>query len=139
LVQKQVNVEGMQFGQKANEVLQAAAEPIHRPRHHHVEINSTGWLDLVGNVGRELFEETGLDIGVCQIERGWTLVRAGGFVALMKRITANESAELLLAKNTQHLANQAQPEFSAVGVVRSLADVDPTPQFYIDYLMAEWW
>ena len=103
------------------------------------DINSTGWLDLVGNVGRELFEETGLDIGVCQVERGWTLVRAGGFVALMKRVTVNESGEQLLEKVTQHLANQAQPEFSAVGVVRSLADVDPaTPQFYVDYLMAEW-
>ena len=57
----------------------------------------------------------------------------------MKRVTVNESAEQLLEKVTQHLANQAQPEFSAVGVVRSLADVDPaTPQFYVDYLMAEW-
>jgi len=103
------------------------------------DINSTGRLDLVGNVGRELLEETGLDIGVCQVERGWTLVRAGGFVALMKRVTVSKSAEQLVAKITQHLTNQAQPEFSAVGVVRSLADVDPaTPQFYVDYLMAEW-
>jgi hypothetical protein len=57
----------------------------------------------------------------------------------MKRVTVNESAEQLLAKITHHLANQAQPEFSAVSVVRSPADVDPaTPQFYVDYLMAEW-
>jgi len=37
LVQKQVDAKRVQLGQEAHEVLQAAAEPIHRPRHHHVE------------------------------------------------------------------------------------------------------
>jgi 8-oxo-dGTP pyrophosphatase MutT (NUDIX family) len=103
------------------------------------DINSAGWLDLVANVGRELFEETGLDIGVCQVEPGWTLVHDGAFIALIKRVTVNESAERLLARITQHLVDQAQPEFSAVRVVRSPADVDPaTPRFYVKFLMAEW-
>ena len=36
-MQKQVDVEGMQFGQETNEVLKAAAESVHRPRHDHIE------------------------------------------------------------------------------------------------------
>jgi hypothetical protein len=96
-------------------------------------------LDLVGSVGRELREETGLDIGVCQVEPGWTLVRDGGFVALMKRVIVNESAERLRANIMHHLTNEAQPEFTAVRIVRRPADVDPvTPRFYVHYLMAEW-
>jgi 8-oxo-dGTP pyrophosphatase MutT (NUDIX family) len=96
------------------------------------DISSASMLDLAGSVGRELFEETGLDIGVCQVEPGWTLVRNGGFVALLKRVTVNESAERLRANIMHHLANEAQPEFTAVSIVRRLADVDPaTP-------LAEW-
>src|SRR5262249_28698708 len=41
------------------------------------DISSAGLLDLFGSVGRELFEETGLDIVSCQVEPGWTLVRDG--------------------------------------------------------------
>jgi 8-oxo-dGTP pyrophosphatase MutT (NUDIX family) len=52
------------------------------------DISSGGMLDLAGSVSRELFEETGLDIGACQVEPGWTLVRDGGFVALVKQTRA---------------------------------------------------
>jgi hypothetical protein len=41
-MQKQVDVEGVQLGQKANQVLQAPAKPIHRPGHHHVELALSG-------------------------------------------------------------------------------------------------
>lgn len=103
------------------------------------DISSTGMLDLAGNVGRELFEETGLDIGACQVEPGWTLVRDGGFVALMKSVTVDESAERLRANIMHHLANEARPEFTAVRIVRRPADIDPaTPRFFVEYLMTEW-
>jgi 8-oxo-dGTP pyrophosphatase MutT (NUDIX family) len=103
------------------------------------DISSASMLDLAGSVSRELFEETGLDIGVCQVEPGWTLVRDGGFVALMKRVRVNESAERLRANIMDHLANEAQPEFTAVRIVRSPADVDPaTPRFFVEYLTAKW-
>jgi 8-oxo-dGTP pyrophosphatase MutT (NUDIX family) len=99
------------------------------------DISAAGMLDLAGSVGRELFEETGLDIGVCQVEPGWTLVGDGGFVALMKRVRVNESAERLRANILDHLANQAQPEFTAVRIVRRPADVDPvTPRYFVEYL-----
>jgi 8-oxo-dGTP pyrophosphatase MutT (NUDIX family) len=103
------------------------------------DISSAGMLDLVGSLGRELFEETGLDIDVCQVEPGWTLVRDGGFVALIKRVIVNESAGRLRANIMHHLTNEGQPEFTAIRIVRGPADVDPvTPRFYVHYLMAEW-
>jgi hypothetical protein len=36
-----------------------------------------------------------------------------------------------------HLADEAQPEFTAVRIVRTPADVDPaTPRVFVKYLMA---
>jgi hypothetical protein len=103
------------------------------------DINSAGLLDLFGNLGRELFEETGLNIATCQVEPGWTLVRDGGFVALIKHVTANESAERLRVSILDHLAGEAPPELTAIRIVRGPADLDPaTPGFYVEYLMAEW-
>jgi 8-oxo-dGTP pyrophosphatase MutT (NUDIX family) len=103
------------------------------------DINSTGMIDLAGNLGRELFEETGVNIAVCQVEPSWTPVRDGGFLALIKHVTANESAERLRANIMDHLSGEAQPEFTSIRIVRRLADLDPTtPRFYIEYLMAEW-
>ena len=103
------------------------------------DISSAGMLDLVSSVGRELFEETGLDIDACEVEPGWTLVRDGQFVALIKRVMVNESAERLRATIMHHLANEAHPEFTTVRIVRRPADVDPvTSRFFAQYLMAEW-
>jgi 8-oxo-dGTP pyrophosphatase MutT (NUDIX family) len=103
------------------------------------DVNSLGMLDLVGNLSRELFEETGIDIALCQVEPRWTLVRDGGFLAVIKRLTADHSAVALRATIMDHLASQAQPEFTAVRIVRGPADLDPaTPRFYVEYLKAEW-
>jgi hypothetical protein len=38
LMQEQVDPQGVQFGEKADQVLQAAAQSIDRPSHHHVEL-----------------------------------------------------------------------------------------------------
>jgi hypothetical protein len=90
-------------------------------------------------VGRELLEETGLDIGACQVDPGWTLVLDGGNAVLVKRVTVKESAEQLLANVMHHVTNEVQPELTAFRIVRRPADVDPaTPRFFVEYLMAEW-
>jgi hypothetical protein len=99
------------------------------------DVSAAGMLDLAGSVGRELFEETGLDIGTFKAEPGWTLVRDGGFIALMKRLVAGESAETLRARIVRHLAKEAQPEFSDIRFLRSVADVDlAMPRFLTAYL-----
>jgi 8-oxo-dGTP pyrophosphatase MutT (NUDIX family) len=100
---------------------------------------SAGMLDLAGSARRELFEETGLDIGTMQVEAGWTLVRDNGFVALIKRVIASENAEDLRARIVRYLAGEAQPEFSEIRIVRGVADVDAdTPRFLRAYLAAAW-
>jgi hypothetical protein len=102
------------------------------------DINA-GMLDLAGSARRELFEETGLDIGTMQAEAGWTLVRDSGFVALIKRVTASENAEDLRARIVRYLAGEAQPEFSEIRILRGIADVDADmPRFLRAYLAAAW-
>ncbi len=103
------------------------------------DVGAEGALDLAGSVGRELLEETGLDIGALAAEPGWTLVRDSGFVALMKRLTACQNAAELRSRIMHHLANEAQPEFSDIRIVRGRADLDARmPRFVIAYLEAMW-
>jgi 8-oxo-dGTP pyrophosphatase MutT (NUDIX family) len=102
------------------------------------DINA-GMLDLAGSARRELFEETGLDIGTMQAEAGWILVRDGGFVALIKHVTASESAEDLRTRIVRYLAGEPQPEFSEIRILRGIADVDmDMPRFLRAYLAAAW-
>ena len=103
------------------------------------DIGAAGTLDLAGSVGRELFEETGLDIGAFKAEPGWILIRDGGLIALIKSLVAAESAEQLRAHVTRHLASEAQPELSDIRLVRSVADFDPMmPRFVKVYLERIW-
>jgi 8-oxo-dGTP pyrophosphatase MutT (NUDIX family) len=103
------------------------------------DISAAGTLDLAGSVGRELFEETGLDIVAFAAEPGWTLIRDGGFIALIKSLVAAESAEQLRADVMRHLANEAQPELSDIRFLRSPADFDPAmPRFVKAYLERIW-
>jgi 8-oxo-dGTP pyrophosphatase MutT (NUDIX family) len=98
-----------------------------------------GMLDLAGSARRELFEETGLSLDTMQAEAGWTMVRDNGFVALIKRVIALESSEDLRARIVRYLANEAQPEFSDIRILRSVADVDADmPRFLRAYLAAAW-
>jgi NUDIX domain len=98
-----------------------------------------GMLDLAGSVRRELLEETGLALGSLHAEPGWTLVRDGGFLALIKRVAARESAESLRERIVRHLASEAQPEFSEIRILRGTADVEAdTPRFLRAYLAAAW-
>lgn len=96
-------------------------------------------LDLDGSVGRELFEETGLDINTVAADPKWTLVHDGGYFALMKLLRSPDDAEALRARILRHLASEAQPEFSAIRIVRGRDDLDPRmPRFLIAFLERVW-
>jgi 8-oxo-dGTP pyrophosphatase MutT (NUDIX family) len=101
------------------------------------DLQPDGRLDLAGSVGRELREETGLDIDTLDAAPGWTLVRDRCFLALVRRLTAREDAQPLRARILRHLASEARPELSDIRIVRGAADLDPAmPRFVRAFLAA---
>ncbi len=103
------------------------------------DIGAAGALDLAGSLTRELLEETGLDIATLDAAPGWCLVRDRGIIALMKRLTARQSAEELRSAIMRHLASEPQPELSDIRIVRGRADLDPRmPTFIVAFLEQSW-
>ena len=98
-----------------------------------------GMLDLDGSAGRELFEETGIEIGTLAARPGWTLVRERNFIALIKEVIASEDAQALRARVTRYLASIAQPEFSDIRIVRGRGDLTAQiPAFVVAFLERVW-
>jgi 8-oxo-dGTP pyrophosphatase MutT (NUDIX family) len=96
-------------------------------------------LDVARNLRRELMEETGLDLDELNTDPGWTLVRDRGFVALMKRVGSQLSAEALRMRILQNMAKDAHPEFVAIRILRGPADLDSRMYDYLRvYLEYEW-
>lgn len=103
------------------------------------DILQGGVLDVARNLRRELMEETGLDIDEFKTDSGWTLVRDRGFFALMKRVGSQLSAEALRTRILQNIARDAHPEFAAIRILRSPADLDSRMYGYLRaYIEYEW-
>jgi hypothetical protein len=100
---------------------------------------AAGMLDLEGSAGRELFEETGIDIATLAVRPGWNLVREENFVALIKQATFAGDAQDLRACVMRHLASGPQPEFSDIRIVRGHADLAAAmPAFVVAFLESVW-
>ncbi len=96
-------------------------------------------VDLVGNVIREVGEETGLAPGDFEVETDWTAVLAGPRIALIKRLGARAGATALRERILGFLADQSQPELSDIRIVRGPLDLDPMmPPFVTAYLAHVW-
>jgi 8-oxo-dGTP pyrophosphatase MutT (NUDIX family) len=96
-------------------------------------------VDLLGNVMRELAEETGLTAADVSIAPGWHAVVDGARVAVMKRIDVPYPASQARTRLLHHLASTTQPELCDVRIVRSPADLDPAmPRFVTAYLAHMW-
>ena len=96
-------------------------------------------VDLLGNVMREIAEETGLTVAEVSVTPGWHAVVDGSRVAVMKRIDVPDSAEAVRERMLRHLASEPQPELGDIRVVRSAADFDPNmPRFVTAYLSHIW-
>lgn len=96
---------------------------------------SDGVVDLAANLMREVKEETGLTAADFDAAPGWTAVRAGPRVALMKLMQAHEPAEAVRARILRHLAAEAQPELADIRIVRRKSDCDARmPPFVAAYL-----
>jgi 8-oxo-dGTP pyrophosphatase MutT (NUDIX family) len=96
-------------------------------------------VDLLGNVLRELGEETGLRAEDFSAAPDWTAIVAGPRIALMKKVAATRPAQELRAAVLRHLATEARPELADMRIVRSPADFEPAmPEFVTAYLSHVW-
>jgi 8-oxo-dGTP pyrophosphatase MutT (NUDIX family) len=96
-------------------------------------------VDLLGNVMREIAEETGLTAADVAVTHGWHAVVDSPRVALMKRIDVPYPASEVRTRMLRHLASEPQPELRDVRIVSSAADFDPgMPRFVTAYLSHVW-
>ncbi|MGN6570924.1 MAG: NUDIX hydrolase [Pseudolabrys sp.] len=95
-----------------------------------------GKVDLDFSVGRELKEETGLDIADFEPASGWSMVMDRRHIPFVKTLRSPLAAEKLRERILAHLAREAQPELDDIRVVRGPADFDAAamPDFVMAYL-----
>lgn len=92
-------------------------------------------VDLLGNIVREIAEETGLERHDISLGAGWTAIDAGDRLPLIKPVEAHDDAENLRQRMLAHLASEAQPELADIRIVRTERDFDPLmPDYVIAYL-----
>lgn len=103
------------------------------------DVDPSGLLDLGGNLGREIGEETGIAIGELDAEPGWTMVRDGCYLAVLKLLAARETAEELRARIVRHLAREQRPEFVDIRIVRSPADLAPAMPSFVTAFLTDFW
>jgi 8-oxo-dGTP pyrophosphatase MutT (NUDIX family) len=100
-----------------------------------------GVVDLTGSVAREMAEETGLAINAHGVEEGWYSVLTNPHIAHFKVLHAAESAVALRARIRAHLAQEPQPEFADVRIVRGPTDLDPmmpiTVRTFLTYMWSQ--
>jgi 8-oxo-dGTP pyrophosphatase MutT (NUDIX family) len=103
------------------------------------DLDADGRLDLVGNVERELLEETGLNAAELAADPGWSFVRDGGYIGLLKTLTARQSADELRGRIMRHIEHEQRPELVDIRIVRSPADFDRAmPRFVTAFLTHCW-
>ncbi|WP_024339643.1 hypothetical protein [Bradyrhizobium japonicum] len=89
-----------------------------------------GVLDIPGSVIRELGEETGLTTTDYRIEPGWHCVVTGPTIAMLQVINLDLPGDEARARIEANLAREAEPELSAIHLVRATSDLRPSmPRF----------
>jgi 8-oxo-dGTP pyrophosphatase MutT (NUDIX family) len=92
-------------------------------------------VDLMGNIAREVAEETGLTGSDFKPAPGWTAVLDGHRLAVIRMLLADAPADHLEARIRAHLASKQQPELDDIRIVRGPGDFDPMmPPFVRAYL-----
>jgi 8-oxo-dGTP pyrophosphatase MutT (NUDIX family) len=96
-------------------------------------------VDIDGNVVREVEEETGLTAADFEAEPGWTAVKIGVRIALIRRLQAREPAAELRRRVLLHLRREQKPELSDIYIAAGRSDFHALmPAFVTDFLAHEW-
>ena len=91
---------------------------------------SDGALDIPGSVIRELGEETGLTAADYRTQPDWHCVVTGPSIAMIQIINLDMPGDVARARIEANLAREADPELSAIHLVRGMSDLTPTmPRF----------
>ncbi|WP_246657257.1 NUDIX hydrolase [Methylocystis sp. B8] len=100
------------------------------------DIVAHGKVDLVGNLVRELAEETGLVVAESRAAAGWTVIFDRQHIACIKRLDFDAPSQALLAKVKAFLASESAPELADALMVSTLEALsDPRlPAFMVAYL-----
>jgi len=96
-------------------------------------------VDLDRSVRRELGEETGLDFDSFKAETGWHAVFSGQHIALIKRLSSEDSADTLGDRVGGYLAKDSEPEFSEIRFIASPDDLTPTVPPYVTAFLEQQW
>jgi 8-oxo-dGTP pyrophosphatase MutT (NUDIX family) len=95
-------------------------------------------VDIAGSVAREVEEETGLTTADYRAGTHWHCVVSGAAVAIIRLLEVSVSGEALRGRIEANLAGQAQPELSAIHLVRGSADLtEAMPRFVTAFLEAQ--
>ena len=98
-------------------------------------------VDLAASVARELYEETGIAAEETMSDEGWIVVYSPPYVACMKIVRVDATAQALAARIGAFLAGEPEPELARMHIARCAADIDPrrSPEFikdFVDYAFA---
>jgi 8-oxo-dGTP pyrophosphatase MutT (NUDIX family) len=87
-------------------------------------------LDISGSVIRELEEETGLTAADYRAEPDWHCVVTGPTIAMLQIVNLDMPGHVARAQIEANLAREAEPELSAIHLVRGMSDLTPSmPRF----------
>lgn len=96
---------------------------------------SDGALDIPGSVIRELGEETGLTAADYRTQPDWHCVVTGPSIAMIQIINLDMPGDVARARIEANLAREADPELSAIHLVRGMSDLTPTmPRFVTAFI-----
>jgi len=96
---------------------------------------SDGALDIPGSVIRELGEETGLTAADYRTQPDWHCVVTGPSIAMIQIINLDMPGDVARARIEANLAREAEPELSAIHLVRGMSDLTPTmPRFVTAFI-----
>jgi 8-oxo-dGTP pyrophosphatase MutT (NUDIX family) len=96
-----------------------------------------GALDIPGSVVREIEEETGLIPADYAAEADWHCVVTGQAIAMMQILNLDMPGEAARARIEANLADQAEPELSAIHLVREMSDLTPTMPRFVTAFIAQ--